>query len=62
MPPPANGSSSVLQLMHLMRHRGLSEIELLRRRGEAAALNHFDERPELVETKAAHDYNNSLSL
>ncbi len=45
---------AALELLHLMGDRGLREIELLRRSGDAAALDHFDKSPELIEVEAAH--------
>jgi hypothetical protein len=43
-----------LELLHLMRHCGLREVQLFCRRGEAAALDHFDESPELIQVETAH--------
>jgi hypothetical protein len=45
---------TALELLHLMRYRGLRQIELFCRRGETPALDDLDEGPELVEIEASH--------
>ena len=43
-----------LELLHLMRHRGLRQVQLLRRGGETATRDDLDERPQLIEIETAH--------
>jgi hypothetical protein len=50
------------QLLHLMRHRRLRQVQLLGRRREAAACHDFNEGPELIEIETAHRHNDRLSF
>src|ERR1700730_7944679 len=52
----------LLELVHLMRDGGLTQVQGLCRSGKAAPVGYFDVGPELIEIKPAHEDKARLSV